>query len=399
MRLQPFRILLWLCTILLSACGSPSVEYASPVPSPISAASDVNVAAILAAAAEGNETFALPVSRLVIIGIAAPGANPAVATPPPAQPAAAPAHKPTPTPAAPMPAQLGKQPSQLAAANSGGNQTGGQTSPPSTITTTLTSADQTIKYTVNTVQVESVVSFMVKPVNNFFSQNDFGVTRLPNTRIPTSVSNTFTDETATNVKSALGIISAAIPLFAAAAPSHGDEGNAAAPVCLSDDFIVDDDTLKAPGHVPGPNFARWVTRKDNWVLQGAGKCLDVTINANPLAPDLVPVAALAAALAGNGGDWTKVWPVPACMTAQIQVGPAGAPANDGRVATSQITLIDPDYVELMPIPQKGKLAMNPICGADLADTGSNPYQSTFDTMTAIESVFPSKSSSKSKPAS
>ena len=101
-----------------------------------------------------------------------------------------------------------------------------------------------------------------------------------------------------------------------------------------------------------------------------------------------------AAFATGGSDWSKVWPVPACMTVTAVIKPHGAGQDDPKTASGQISVIDPDYVELMPIPKKGTVAMHPICGADLADSTTDPYQSDFDTISAIVAAFPSKKASK-----
>jgi hypothetical protein len=392
-------------SLALSACGTASVQYASPLQSPTAApadaASNASVAAILAAAAKGSQTLALPVSRLVGVGTAAQAGNAdqkggAVgdAAPPPPEAAAAPKHAAKPA-AGPAPAKIGQQPAAQAAVQAGGANNANpaaSTSPPPSVTTTLTSADGATKYAVNVVQVESVVSFMVQPTNDFFSANDFSVTRLANTRIPTTVSNTFTDETASRVKAIASVAAALIPLAAAAAPPHGAAATLTAPQCLSDDMVVNDVALNPS--VPGSNanFGGWSGRKASWSL--SGKCLDISLVADPLAPNLVPIASLAGAFVGKNSDWTKVWPVPACMSVQVIIKPHGAPDDDPKSATGHMTVIDPDYVELMPIPQKGKIAMHPICGADLADSTADPYQADFDTITAIVAAFPAKATSK-----
>jgi hypothetical protein len=398
------EVLACVCTLGVSACGTASVQYGWPLSSPTAAPADsgsnASVAAILAAAAKGNQTLALPESRLVVVGTTGNGgqnggAVQGTASPPPAQAAAAaPSHAAGGAAARPKPAQIGTQPASQAANQAGGTQTtkpADSTTPASSVTTTLTSADGTTKYAVNVVQVESVVSFMVQPTNDFFSENDFSVTRLANTRIPTTVSNTFTDETASRVKAIASIAAAVIPLAAAAAPLHGNAVAPSAPQCLSEDLVVDDDALKT--HASGANLGSWSARKTSWILS-SGKCLDITLTADPLAPNLVPVATLAEAFAGKSGDWTKVWPVPACMSVHVLIKPHGAPDDAAKSATGEITVIDPDYVELMPIPKKGKIAMHPICGADLVDSATDPYQADFDTIGAIVAAFPAKTTSK-----
>jgi hypothetical protein len=396
--LRMAQILACMCALGASACGTASVQYGQSIPTQTGAASvSGSSAAILAAAAKGNQTLALPNSRLVVVGSSAAAGTDAAtgsAPPPPAgpQPAAAPRHASKHkgnSSAQPQPAQIGTQPSSQAAEQAGGKQTSGAATTPS-VTTTLTSNDQTTKYAVSVVQVESSITFMVQPTNNFFSENDFGVTRLANSRIPTTVSNTFTDETASRVKTIASIAAAVAPLAAAAAPPHGTTGPSTGARCLSADLVVDDDTLK-----PASNVRSWSTPTES--LAVSGKCLDITLTANPLTPpNLVPVATLAEAFAGKGGDWSKVWPVPACMYVTAVIKPHGTPDEGPKSATGQITVIDPDYVELMPIPKKGKITMHPICGADDGDSATDPYQADFDTINAIIAAFPAKKSGTSK---
>jgi hypothetical protein len=389
MSLRVARVLACMCTLGISACGTASVQYGKPLPSQTTSADSASSVAILAAVTKGNQTLVLPESRLVVVGTVAPAGNGGAvlgpASPPSDQaPAAAPNHAARGAAARkPKPAQIGTQPASQAANQSGGTQpakSADSTTPAPSVTTTLTSDDNTTKYAVNVVQVESAISFMVQPTNNFFSENDFSVTRLANTRIPTTVSNTFTDETASRIKTIASIAAAVAPLAAAAAPPHGNAAASGTPQCLSDDLVVDDDAASGG----------WSARKTTWTL--SGKCMDITLTADPLAANLVPVATLADAFPGKSADWTKVWPVPACMSVHVVITPHGLPAD--KSASGQITVIDPDYVELMPIPKKGKIAMHPICGADLADSATDPYQADFDTISAIVAAFPSKTSSK-----
>jgi len=412
MNVPKIRLLACVCPLWVSACGTVSVQYREPIQSPTSAQAasslDGSVTAIVAAAANGNQTVVLPVSRLIVVGTASGaqnggqngGAAQGEAPPPPAQPAAAPSHAAAggkgAAVATPKPAQLATQPAAQAAEQAGGKQSTKATDTAAampSVTTTLTSRDGAIKYAVNVVQVESAIAFMVQPTNNFFSQNDFSIVRLANTRIPTTVSNTFTDETASRIKAIASVAAAVIPLAAAAAPPHGTSAAPSAPQCLSEDLVVNDDRVERQASASDASPGGWTTRKVAWVLTG-GQCLDITLSAGPLAPNLVPVLSLAAAFADKGGDWSKVWPVPACMTVNAVINPKGAGNEDPKAASGQLTIIDPDYVELMPIPKKGKIAMHPICGADLADSATDSYQAYFDTMSAIVAAFPAKTTSK-----
>lgn len=404
--------------VALSGCGTASVQYSSAYPSPTGTdeASEVALKAILARSAHGGQTAVLPVSRLVIVETQSTGgsgpqtvdqgpadgkANPAPPPPDELQPppeappagggkgkgagAAAPGATPQPHQAA-----VGAQPSQDAASQGGNTTTKDNGPSSSTVTSTLAAADGT-KYSVTVVQAESRVSFQVAGTNNFFSNNQLSITRLANTRIPTTVSNTFTDETASRVKTIASIVTTvatAAGLAAAEAPGGGGR-TAAAPkaTCLTSDLRVDDAAVlngwTAPAQTP------W-TSSPSAAEQG---CPFVQLEVQAPRPDvdLVPVAEFKR-LASTGGDWSKVWPVPACMTVKVTIWPTAAKAEQGK-ATGLMTVIDPDYVELLPVPQKGKLAMHPVCSADLSDSAGDKYQAAFDTMSAIAAALPAKKTS------
>ena len=415
---------LWFCIgacTVLSACGSASVKY-SP-----SLDSNTDASKILAAAAGGGQVVVLPNSRIVVVvtppinsgaqdngnnqlpdagNAPAPPPNGAGPTPlPRAAPAAAPTHggaivaRAPGGPAAPTPAKLPVQPAQQAQAQQQAGQNQAQPSkgpPPSSVTINLTAPDKT-QYTVSVVQIESSVSFMVTATNDFFSSNDLSITRLANTRIPTTVSNTFTDETASRVKTIVSIASTvAGALVAPQVPSHGapTPEKPITPACLSGDLVID-----AAGEVsetsesgqPTSGARKWQSKKSD------SDCLNIAIEATSLAPNLVPIAMLKNSLADKNAssDWSKVWPVPACMTVKVTIQPFNPEENtqSSPVATGQITLVDPDYVELLPIPKKGKIAMHPICSADLTDSTTDKYQDAFDTISAIDAALPAKSKS------
>lgn len=397
--------------LVLAGCGTTSVTYKAPIASAtaLDAGSDSPSAKILAAAGKGAQSLTLPNSRLVVVSTfsapasaaaqAAPPAAepPAVAAPPPAGPpalahkpaaAAAPAH-----PVAAQPAQIGEKPAaQVAAQSGGGAPAKSDTTGATAGALTFTSKDGRASYAVSIAQVASVVTFSVNPTNDFFSSNDFAVTRLANTRIPTTVSNTFTDETAARIKSVTSIAaSVAAAVAGAKAPDHGSGGaggTAKALTCAPQSFDVTDSDIKA-GSDKLADAATWKARKTSWTLKG--DCLTVTITADPLAPNLVPIAYFA----NNPSDWNRVWPVPACMTATISIeltNPADDDERRANHAQGAITLIDPDYVEPMPIPKKGKIAMHPICGADLSDSPVDRYQTDFDSISAILAAFPTQAS-------
>ncbi|RDI98929.1 hypothetical protein DVT68_10560 [Dyella solisilvae] len=262
------------------------------------------------------------------------------------------------------------------------------------MTVNLTSADKKTVYSVSVVPVESNVSYLVSGQNDFFSENDLSIERLANSRIPKTASNTFTDETESRVKTISSIVGSVVSAFGAAAAAA--PGHEPAKVPATDQYTcspVEEITVASSSSTASaPETWTGVTRVKD-ANNKEKDCMTVTIVKPSLTPNLVPISKLAAIMEHGDSDISKVWFVPACMTVEItiQQGDATSPNANNSVATGTMTLIDPDYVEPLPLPKKGHIAMHPICSADLVDTNTDKYQSTFDTITAIAAAVPAKS--------
>src|SRR6202043_4261307 len=98
---------------------------------------------------------------------------------------------------------------------------------------------------------------------------------------------------------------------------------------------------------------------------------------HPLESDLVSAATLFSPSQTPNID-KRVWPVPACLKVSVTVT-----AKDSSTTTGQMTVVDPDFLSLMPVPNKGKIAMHPICGADITNSPEDRWGTIFDSMTAI----------------
>ena len=159
-----------------------------------------SVPQILRMAASGGQSVSLPISRIII------------QLPPPAASTAGMAV--APPPKAPALGQSGGfGPAASATVPWHGRGQGGRGPAPSSAPagfSTIIAGNEGQKFTVNIVQTEGSHSFTVKAENDFWAQNEFGITRLANTAIPTSVSNTFTSEVAADVKEVIPIITKAV---------------------------------------------------------------------------------------------------------------------------------------------------------------------------------------------
>ena len=59
---------------------------------------------------------------------------------------------------------------------------------------------------------DSATTFRATPVNNFFSSNNFGVTKIANSDVATTATNEFTDQTQSRITAIGGIIVGALKL-------------------------------------------------------------------------------------------------------------------------------------------------------------------------------------------
>lgn len=334
------------CLVVLTGCAQAAVRYGQAVTPP---ADGSQYADDVAKAAEnGMLDVTLPISRVVVQPPGASSLNP-------------------PAPAAPAK----------------GNSAGGTGSPASAsagsgVSTTLTGTDGK-PYVLSVVQAEGPTTFRVHALNNFFSSNQLGITRLANTDIPIAVSNTFTDETAAHIKTvaslATTVAGVAFPL--AGVPLrllHGAtrHAEATAPKCTAT-AIVD------------------VRHASNQPDTDAHPCYQITIALDGThQKDTVPVVWFTQRIAQNPQEIAGVWPVPACADAEVTIVD---PANNTVVNAADLKVIDPDYVQLLPIPQKGKIAMHPICGADFSDSPGDKWQAYFDDISALEGAFQKPSGS------
>ncbi len=340
-RMDPLNVLMLSIPAALTACGHASVTY-----TPTLSAAQENGRTILKSASAGYISVALPVTRIIVQPPGSTTANPPT---PPAGHAGA-----GPTPPA------------------NGSKTDTTPSSASAISTNVIGTDQK-SYMFSFVQVEGGTTFQAKPVNNLLSSNQLGITFLANSRIPTSVSNTFTDETASVIKTVASLATTALSLAGVAALGPGP-GAAPPPTCTSAAFSID--------LVP--------TEAGSWTTTSS--CFEVTIT--PSSPetdahqtDTVPISYFRDAVIGSSTQSSTVWPVPACLDVKLTLIDHTA-KEPTVISAADMKVIDPDYVALMPVPQKGKIAMHPICGADFSDSPTNPWQTAFDVMTAFENAFP-----------
>jgi hypothetical protein len=209
--------------------------------------------------------------------------------------------------------------------------------------------------------------YNVAGVNDLLSRNALGVTHVENTDLAQSVSNSFTDQTVTRIQQIGAVVGFAVKAgagllsFAPASTAGSGQSNCALPALAID--VTSTDARSGT-----------VTSQDgsciyNWSLIVAGAP----------AAGTVTHAELDAQLAAKPRP-VRFWPVPACATAQLTIMGGGLV---GGMLDATVQIADPDRVRLYPLPEKGKIALHPVCGADIADTPVDRWQTAFDAISEL----------------
>lgn len=226
------------------------------------------------------------------------------------------------------------------------------------------------QYEVAVVPVPGPHRFNVRPVNDLWSQNVLAVEYVQGTSVPKTVSNKFTDLTAKRVEQAGGIIASFVGVAklgiasAGSGTSRGCDGQALPMVYL--DVTGPLDGVGKGGEVPGTAGCF------SWHL--------APVEATPNVAGTLPVAEFASHAAATDGAASRFWPVSVCREVNLTIMRAGQAEATLQVRT---TVADPDRLQLFPLPQNGKLAMHPVCGADLTDSPGDRFQAFTDALTAL----------------
>src|SRR5262249_4990115 len=72
------------------------------------------------------------------------------------------------------------------------------------------------------------------------------------------------------------------------------------------------------------------------------------------------------------------FPVAACRDVEVNIG-----NDDVTKYHAVIRIADPDHIRLARLPEKGKIAMHPVCDADITNTPGDPYKPYFDTASQL----------------
>jgi len=227
-------------------------------------------------------------------------------------------------------------------------------------------------YTITVLPTESTDGYYrVTPVNDFWSSNQLGVTKISNTDIPSSVQNTFTDMTSQRITEAGQLIAGASSIMTLMGNGGKHE------VCDGDppNFTADVATISNQSFKAAPP-------QDCWTYS-------IAVGAGDNKPDAITRADFNSAIKDSGGDKREVgfWPVTSCVDATLVLQKKGVEKPELQVS---LRIIDPRYLRLLQIPDKGSITMDSICGAELTNTPIDRWGTGFDAisglMTQVQSI-------------
>jgi hypothetical protein len=319
--------------VSLIGCSAPSVEFERATPQ-----ATLNIADVAAKAQDGAIVINLPISRILV----------------------------------------------AASASSNNNSTGAQNdskpeaSAPaaSAVTVTLKSASGK-DYAISVLPTESTRVYRVIGVNDFWSSNALGVTKLVNTDIPTVVANAFTDLTKSRIAAVGGIITSGMSvakLVSASEANTTDCSKATLPSFAIDATSEDSDVFKNETNQidtcwfyqlrPDPDSSSANPDPDHY------KHSADSIRRNDFESNFVT------------GQKIGIWPVPSCMDVTLKVFKQGQSGSSELV--TKLRIIDPDYVRLLAVPNKGSISMHPVCDANFSDTPVDKWGDGLDDISALE---------------
>jgi hypothetical protein len=341
--------------LALESCASPKVIFSAATDGTTPDVAD----AVAAAASTQSQVFTLPVSRLLVSAPATGGD--------------APTSSKKPVKPSPAPPQSG----------TGTGTDAGSTSGAGTTTTTKdtgasanggngTSGDSAVAigggYSASVIPVEGGRYYRVQGVNNFWSETNLQLTKMPNSDVPTVVSVDFTDETPSRITDIVSVLSSAA--IAGAAFAEGTPNSTCSKSVPLSDFAMRLDASVIDGSAQTiPNQPCWIIRIDGTKI--------------PPQHDIVPITYLDQVIAKPGTSPQAVgyFPVPACLDVLLTITeqtPTGAAAPPELLVYSQtIRITDPAHMRLFGLPEKGKISMHPVCDADSSNTPTDPYEAYF----------------------
>jgi hypothetical protein len=234
-------------------------------------------------------------------------------------------------------------------------------------------------YTLKVVPIEGGKYYRVRGVSNFWSETNLQITKMPNHDVPTVVGSNFTDETPSRIEEIAGVVTTVAKTALAfgtaqrQAPEQHQSCNATTLKPLQD-FNLQIDS---------------VGTQSNTLFIPDQPCWEVSWRAVAApAYDTLPATIIDTKLVSSNTT-VSVFPVPACRDIDLKIDTSLSPPEISTLPTNSqkiahttyhaiVWIADPEYIRLVSLPKSGKIAMHPVCDADITDNPSDPYKAYFD---------------------
>jgi hypothetical protein len=206
--------------------------------------------------------------------------------------------------------------------------------------------------------------YFLEPHDSFLTQSNISVTYYDGHHRIKTIGTEFQDNRIKVIEAVGGIITTIIP-FVGLAPPTTKEDNIELPLVFDfaslDRFEVHD-TYSNWENIP--NHTKWWYRYK--ISQPQGRVFKTEEYFKK-----------------REGKYTREFPISACVDLTLEIG-KGSNSNEAENtrATYVVSVPDPSFVEPLPFPRKGSIAMHTVCGADIT---TQPSQ-TADTFSILESI-------------
>ncbi len=237
------------------------------------------------------------------------------------------------------------------------------------------------KFAMKLSPVESDDIFRIRGATSFWSDTNIQITRLDNTDIVKSVQVDFRDDTPARIQQVFGLLSAVggIPKLTGG-PSKGPntEGLPRGRNCK--------DAVLAPLSVDlsANKVADLMTTGLEFPDEGAtARCWKLTLRpVGRAAHDVVVRTNFVGEV--QRGEKLKTFPYPACLNVSVSLTKLDDDGTDKELFEGETPIIDPRYLRLARLPEKGKIEMHPICNANQSSSQvPDVLKGYFDAIDAV----------------
>jgi hypothetical protein len=212
-------------------------------------------------------------------------------------------------------------------------------------------------YDVSSIPTEATANkITVQYDDPFWSTTSVTITKVANRDVVSEIGSQVTDHRVAYINAGLGIVKTVITIVAAGPAGPND--------IVPKDLPIEIDLTKA--------LSKGDARGEMSVTTGDSR---VTIDLGPIPPDAVEFSSMTFPFSSHAFFYS------ACRTAQVQ-----ARVVDGTTVTTIDTTVkvaDPNYLQRVNLPSKGKITMHTECGASVATDSNTGVSSDADLLQAI----------------